>query len=68
MDKKTFKDISLYIMSNAGKEFSAQNIANYYSTKCKQVSTRTIYNYLEKLHKAYILHSCKKYNIVELWI
>ena len=65
MDKKTFKDISLYIMSNAGKKFSAQNIANYYSTKCKKkVSTRTIYNYLEKLHKAYILHSCKKYNIV----
>ena len=65
MDKKAFKDISLYIMSNAGKEFSAQNIANYYSTKCKKkVSTRTIYNYLEKLHKAYILHSCKKYNIV----
>lgn len=64
MDKKAFKDISLYIMSNGGKEFSAQNIANYYSTKCKKkVSTRTIYNYLEKLHKAYILHSCKKYNI-----
>lgn len=65
MDKNTFKDISLYIMSNAGKEFSAQNIADYYSTKCKKrVSARTIYNYLEKLHKAYILHSCKKYNIV----
>lgn len=65
MDKKSFKDISLYIMSNAGKEFSAQNIADYYSTKCKKkVSARTIYNYLEKLHKAYILHSCKKYNIV----
>lgn len=64
MDKNTFKDISLYIMSNAGKGFSAQNIANYYSTKCKKkVSTRTIYNYLEKLHKAYFLHSCKKYNI-----
>lgn len=64
MDKNTFKDISLYIMSNAGKGFSAQNIANYYSTKCKKkVSTRTIYNYLENLHKAYILHSCKKYNI-----
>lgn len=64
MDKNTFKDISLYIMSNAGKGISAQNIANYYSTKFKKkVSTRTIYNYLEKLHKAYILHSCKKYNI-----
>ena len=65
IDKKAFKDISLYILSNAGKEFSAENIANYYTKKCKKsVSVRTIYNYLEKLHKAYILHSCKKYNIV----
>jgi len=47
MDRKSFKDISLYIMSNAGKEFSAQNIANYYSTQVKKkVSTRTIYNEL----------------------
>lgn len=65
IDKRAFKDISLYILSNAGKEFSAENIANYYTKKCKKnVSVRTIYNYLDKLHKAYILHSCKKYNIV----
>lgn len=65
MDRKAFKDISLYIMSNAGKEFSAENIANFYYKKTnKKVSSRTIYTYLEKLHKAYILHSCKKYNIV----
>lgn len=65
MDRKAFKDISLYIMSNAGKEFSAENIANFYYKKTnKKVSSRTIYTYLEKLHKAYILHSCKKYNIL----
>lgn len=63
IDRNAFKDISLYIMSNAGKEFSAENIASYYSSKGKKVSSRTIYNYLDKLHKAYILHSCKKYNI-----
>ena len=62
---ETFKDISLYILSNAGKEFSAENIADYYAKKCKKTLTvRTIYNYLEKLQKAYILHSCKKFNIV----
>ena len=65
IDRKAFKDISLYIMSNAGKEFSAENIAAYYSQKSKKrLRARTIYTYLEKLHKAYILHSCKKYNIV----
>lgn len=64
IDRKAFKDISLYIMSNAGKEFSAENIAAYYSAKNKSnVSARTIYTYLEKLHKSYILHSCKKFNI-----
>ena len=65
INRKAFKDISLYILSNAGKEFSADNIANYYTKKCKKnASPRTIYNYLEKLKKAYILHSCQKYNIV----
>lgn len=64
IDRKAFKDISLYIMSNAGKEFSAENIAAYYSAKNKNsVSARTIYTYLDKLHKSYILHSCKKFNI-----
>ena len=64
IDKTAFKDISLYMMSNAGKEFSAENIAQYYARKSKKkVSQRTIYNYLEKLQRAYILHTCKKYNI-----
>jgi predicted AAA+ superfamily ATPase len=36
IDRSAFKDISLYIMSNAGKEFSAENIANYYSQKSKK--------------------------------
>ena len=65
IDRAAFKDISLYIMSNAGKEFSAENIALYYSSRRKKsVSARTVYNYLEKLQKAYIIHPCRKYNIV----
>lgn len=65
IDRAAFKDISLYIMSNAGKEFSAENIALYYASKHrKSLSARTVYNYLEKLQKAYILHPCRKYNIV----
>ena len=64
IDRKAFKDISLYIMSNAGKQLSAENITAYYSAKNKSsVSARTIYTYLDRLHKSYILHSCKKFNI-----
>lgn len=64
-DKKAFTDISLYILANAGKEFSADNIINFYNTQRKKTITRqTIYNYLEKMQKAFLVHGVKKYNIV----
>ena len=65
LDKKLFADISLYILSNAGKEFSADNICNYYKTQNnREISRRTVYNYLDKMKKAYLIHSVSKYNIV----
>ncbi len=61
---KVFKDISLYMMANAGKEFSAENIINYYKTSNRQnISRQTIYNYLDKMEKAYLIHSVGKYDI-----
>ena len=37
IDKKTFMDISLYILANAGKEFSADNIVDYYHKKMEKL-------------------------------
>ena len=65
IDQKTFLDISLYILANAGKEFSADNIIQYYEKKNnKTVSRRTVYNYLDKMKKAFLIHSTSRYNIV----
>ena len=65
INRKAFLDISLYIMANAGKEFSPENIASFYEKRTGiTVSKRTIYNYIEKLRNAFILHSCRKYSIV----
>lgn len=65
IDKKVFKDISLYILANSGKEFSAGSIAEYYSQDAgKEISSRTIYNYLDKMKKAYLLHGVSRYNLV----
>lgn len=65
IDKKTFMDISLYILANAGKEFSADNIVDYYHKKNgKAVSRKTIYNYLDKMKKAFLIHAVARYNIV----
>ena len=65
IDKKLFMDISLYILANAGKEFSADNICDYYKNQNnKEVAKRTVYNYLDKMKKAYLIHAVSKYNIV----
>ena len=64
IDKKTFMDISLYILSNAGKELSIDNIINEYKKNHKEVSKRTVYNYLDRMKKAYLIHCVGRYNII----
>ena len=63
-DKKSFLDISLYILANAGKELSIENIIDSYKKNNREISKRTIYNYLERMKKAYMIHGVGRYNIV----
>ncbi|MBQ9328745.1 MAG: ATP-binding protein [Solobacterium sp.] len=63
IDKQAFMDISLYILANAGKELSIDNIVKEYGKYNKSISKRTIYNYLERMKKAYLIHSVGRYNI-----
>jgi len=63
IDKKSFMDISLYILANAGKELSIDNIIKEYSKHNKTISRRTIYNYLDRMKKAYLIHGVGRYNI-----
>lgn len=66
-DKKMFEDVSTYIIANAGKEYSVDNIVNYYNNQNnnngKVLNRRTVYNYLEKMEKAYLIKRVKRYNI-----
>ena len=65
VDRKIFMDIAMYVLSNAGKEFSAENIMNYYESKNhRSVGQRTVYNYIEKMQKAFLVHPVQKYDIV----
>ena len=63
-DRKNFMDISLYLLANAGKELSIDNIIQTFEKDNKTISKRTIYNYLEKMKKAYLIHGVGRYNIV----
>ena len=65
LDRKVFRDISLFILANAGKEFSADNIVKYYESGTgKELSVRTVYTYIEKMKKAYLIHGVNRYNLV----
>ena len=68
IEKYKFNTVSAYILSNAGKEFSAINISNYYNSQNennkKTVEKKTVYNYIEKLEKAYLISRVKRFNIV----
>ena len=62
-DKKAFMDISQYILANAGKELSIDNVITEYGKSHKTVSRRTVYNYLDKMKKAFLIHGAGRYNI-----
>ncbi len=63
-DKKNFMDISLYILANAGKELSIDNIVDTFRKNNKEISKRTVYNYIDRMKKAHLIHGVGRYNIV----
>ena len=46
-----------------GKTFSAKSISDYLKSENRKVDNETVYGYLEKLEKAYLLHRCSRYDI-----
>lgn len=52
-----------YTFSNVGNPFSAKSISNYLKSEHRSIDNETVYSYLEKLEKAYILHRCPRYDL-----
>ena len=48
---------------NVGKTFSAKSIADYLKAERRALDNETVYSYLEKLEKAYLLHRCSRYDL-----
>ncbi len=65
INKEKFLRFASYIMSNAGKEFSAKNIENYFKTENNDdFEKKMIYRYLDKMEKACLINRVKRFNIV----
>lgn len=52
-----------YTFNNVGNTFSAKSIADYLKSEHRSLDNETVYNYLEKLEKAYLLHRCIRYDL-----
>lgn len=52
-----------YTFSNVGNTFSAKSISDYLKAEHRALDHETIYSYLEKLEKAYLLHRCSRYDL-----
>ena len=52
-----------YTFNNVGNTFSAKSIADYLKSERRSLDNETVYNYLDKLEKAYLLHRCSRYDL-----
>ena len=52
-----------YVFNNVGNTFSAKSISDYMKAEHRTLDNETVYSYLEKLEKAYLLHRCSRYDL-----
>lgn len=52
-----------FVFDNVGRTFSATSISKYLKNENRKIDNETIYNYLEKLESAYIIHRCSRYDV-----
>ena len=52
-----------YTFNNVGNTFSAKSISDYLKAEHRALDNETVYSYLEKLEKAYLLLRCSRYDL-----
>ena len=52
-----------YTFNNVGNTFSSKSISDYLKEERRALDNENVYNYLDKLCKAYLLHKCSRYDL-----
>ena len=52
-----------YTFSNVGNTFSASTISKYLKNEHRALDEETVYSYLEKLERAFLIHRCSRYDL-----
>jgi len=65
-EKEKLKRVASFVLSNSGSRFSAQTVVDYLNKvhdSNKYLSLQAVYNYLERMEKAFLIKRVRKYNI-----
>ena len=62
-DITSFNKILQYILEIEGKEFSSSNVLKYLKDEHKEISTETLYNYLDALCSTFIINRVFRYDV-----
>lgn len=52
-----------FVFDNIGNTFSAGAIQRFMKSEGRRVDVETVYSYLDKLERAYIIHRCPRYDL-----
>lgn len=66
INKERFTRIAKYVLANAGSDFNPQSIANYMKSADGgrvDITLPTIYDYLDKLEKAFLIRPIYRYDL-----
>lgn len=62
-DVELLERIVKYVFDNIGNSFSAQNIADYFKSQQRKIDLYTVYNYLNALESAFIIHRVQRFDV-----
>lgn len=62
-DIASFNKILQYILEIEGKEFSSGNVLTYLKNEHKEISTETLYNYIEALCSTFMINRVYRYDV-----
>lgn len=62
-DIELLERVIKYVFDNIGNSFSGKNIADYFKSQQRKIDLNTVYNYLNALESAFIIHRIPRYDI-----
>lgn len=62
-DVELLERIIKYVFDNIGNIFSGKNVADYFKSQQRKIDVNTVYNYLNALQSAFILHKVERFDI-----